>query len=420
MKALGKTIVHTIRIIGSGKVSLLANEVHKVIRHIVWCDNRSLSLKPEGRSNGNVLLSYINDPFYLAPGVALPNTHTHYWESLQIATTFLELGYCVDVVRYSNQQFTPTKDYGVVIDARTNLERLAPLLPKDCVKIMHLDTAHWLFHNAAQHRRLLDLQQRRGVALQPCKTVTPNRGIEHADCGTILGNEFTASTYGYADKPIYRLHISTPVLFPWPEEKDFDACRRQFLWFGSAGLVHKGLDLVLEAFAEMPQYRLTVCGPITGEKAFEHAYHKELYGTANIETIGWVDIGSPRFREIANRCLGIVYPSCSEGGGGGVITCMHAALIPIVSREASVDIQNDYGVLLRDCSIKEIQHSVRRLSSMPVDQLRNMSRHAWEYVRAKHTQQHFAQEYHDIVRSIISRFANGQRSTGSTLASAAV
>ena len=65
-------------------------------------DRIVISLKPEQASQGSVLLSYIIDPFLLKPGQPLPNTHTRYWESLQIARTFLELGYCVDVISWKN------------------------------------------------------------------------------------------------------------------------------------------------------------------------------------------------------------------------------------------------------------------------------------------------------------------------------
>ena len=131
----------------------------------------------------------------------------------------------------------------------------------------------------------------------------PNLAIERADCATILGNEFTISTFRYANKPIYRLPISAPVIYPWPEGKDFEACRRRFLWFGSNGFVHKGLDLVLEAFAAMPEYHLTVCGPIKEEmeKDFEKTFYRELYQTSNIRTEGWVDVVSPEFMRIANE-----------------------------------------------------------------------------------------------------------------------
>ena len=171
------------------------------------------------------------------------------------------------------------------------------------------------------------------------------------------------------------------------------------MWLGSSGCVHKGLDLVLESFVELPDCHLYICGPIEREKDFQSAYHKELYETKNIHTIGWVDVTSSEFIEIAGKCVGVVYPSCSEGGGGSVIQCMHAGLIPIVSYESSVDV-GDFGVILKDCSISEIKNSIRMISSLPAEELRRMSRMAWEFARANHTRERFAEEYQRIVKKI--------------------
>jgi glycosyltransferase involved in cell wall biosynthesis len=322
----------------------------------------------------------------------------------------MDLGYCVDVISWANSDFIPTRKYSFFIDIRMNLERMAPLLNKDCIKIMHIDTAHWLFHMTAQQRRLLALQERRGVTLSLQKTVRPNQGIEHADCAVILGNEFTISTYKFANKPIFRVPISAPVLYSSPDGKDFDACRRNFLWFGSVGLVHKGLDLVLEAFAEMPDYHLTVCGPIDKETDFKRAYYKELYETPNIHTMGWVDISSRKFTEIANSCVGIIYPSCSEGGGGSVISCMHAGLIPVISYETSVDVKPDFGVILKDCSIQGIKKSIRGLSSLSNEELRRMARRAWEFARANHTRERFTEEYRKAILKIMATFGDKELS----------
>ena len=77
------------------------------------------------------------------------------------------------------------------------------------------------------------------------------------------------------------------LFYPWPEAKDFEACRTRFLWLGSRGMVFKGLDLVLDAFVQMPEYHLTVCGPVAKEKDFEQVYYQELYHTSNIHTYGW-------------------------------------------------------------------------------------------------------------------------------------
>ena len=143
-----------------------------------------------------------------------------------------------------------------------------------------------------------------------------NEAIENADYAVTYGNQFTLDTYRYAQKPLFRIPISTCAVFPWPENKNYGASRSNFLWFGSEGLVHKGLDLALEAFAEMPEHHLYVCGPLQKEKDFIKAYYKELYETPNIHAVGWVDVDGPEFMGIVNKCLGVVYPSCSEGQRG--------------------------------------------------------------------------------------------------------
>jgi glycosyltransferase involved in cell wall biosynthesis len=363
------------------------------------------TLKPQGRSRGNVLLSYIIDPFLLAEDQPVSSAHTHDWESLQIAKTFLELGYYVDVISYKNVKFQPEKDYTIFIDARYNLERLAPLLPKACIKIMHIDSSHMVYHDAAEARRLLELQQRRGVTLRPRRWEMPNLAIEHADCATILGNEFTMSTFRYAKKPLYRIPISTPVLYPWPEGKNFDGCRRRFLWLGSGGMVHKGVDLILEAFAQMPDHHLTICGPVREEKDFESAYYKELYKMPNIHTFGWIDVTRPEFVETATNCATLIYPSCSEGQAGSVVTCLHAGLIPIVSQQSGVDV-NDFGLVLRECSIAEIKNAVRTVSELPCQELQMRARKAWEFARNHHTREKFAEAYRGAALKILAAYGS--------------
>jgi glycosyltransferase involved in cell wall biosynthesis len=362
---------------------------------------RMASIKPKHPEIGNVLLAYRVEPFLEKQSKAISNFHTHFWECKEIANTFLDMGYCVDVLQFNNDIFLPKKDYAFFIDTRSNLQRCVSFLNKDCIKIFHADTAHILFHNAAEARRLLALQQRRGVTLTPRRYEPPNKGIEHADYGTVLGNEFTMSTFRYANKPLYRVPISSIVTYSWPEDKDFDACRNHFLWFNSGGFVHKGLDLVLEAFSQMPEYHLTVCGPINKEPDFVEAFYKELYQTPNIHTVGWVDVNSRNFKDILDSCVGIVCASCSEGGGGSVINCIHAGLIPIVSYETSVDIREDYGILLKDSSVEEIQNSVREVANLPALKLQDMARRTWEFVRENHTREKFAENYRKTIQSII-------------------
>ncbi len=389
--------------------------VEKVKIRISYIKNlKVVSLKPNQPSKGNVLFSYRIEPFLLKSGQPMPHDHTWYWEVWQIAQTFLDLGYSVDVIQFYNDEFVPEKDYAFFIDVRHRMEALAPKLNKDCIKIFHVDIANMVFRNAAECSRHLELQQRRGITLRPQRYEVPNLGIEYADYGIVLGNEFTINTFKYANKPIYRVPLSNPTVYPWPEQKDFQAVRKNFFWFGSHGFVHKGLDLVLEAFAEMPDFHLTVCGPISKEPEFEQAFYKELYETPNIHTYGWIDVMSPEFIKVTNSCIGTVFVSAAEGGAGSVITCMHTGLIPIVNYETSVDVYEDFGMSLKNSSIPEIQAAVRRISNFSVEDLRSMSRKAWEHVRANHTKENFAKAHRNAIEQIIKHHAQKKQSDSTT------
>lgn len=359
------------------------------------------SLVPERVPVGNVLLAYIIEPFLVKNTDDISSAHTHDQESFLMAKVFLDMGYAVDVIDYRHGGFIPKKNYDFFVSARTNLERIGRRLNEDCVKIVHLDTAHFLFNNYASYKRSLELQRRRGVTVPSKRVVENNLAIEYADYATLLGNQFTLGTYSYANKPVFPLSGTTVEVYPWDEEKNFERCRRHFLWFGATGFVHKGLDLVLEAFVQMPEYHLTVCGPVDEEKVFVRAYFKELYETENIHTVGWVDVRGERFRRVAGECLALVYPSCAEGMSGSALTCMQAGLIPVLSRESGVDV-HDFGVLLQESSVDEIKRVVHALAESSPDELQRRATTTWEYARTHHTKETFSQEFSEVLKSIMN------------------
>jgi len=348
-------------------------------------------------------VSYLVEPCLGPPDRPLPHSHTHYWEARQIALTFAELGFDVDVIDWTNHEFVPEKPYDVVLDVRLNLERLAPLVSPDTLLIQHMETGHHLFHNAAQRQRLENLRNRRGVTIRPRRVLEENRAAETAHFGTMVGNDVTIGTYAHSGTPILAVPISTPTLFPSPENKDFARCRNRWLWFGSGGLVHKGLDLVLEAFAAMPEQHLTVCGPIHLERDFEVEFEKELFGSANITTLDWVDIAGPTFRKLSRKTLGFVYPSASEGQSGSVITCLHAGLIPITTPNSGVDTER-FGVQIDNPDVASIQRAVREVSALPEEALRRRAVAGWTYARKHHTHENFAREYRRAIEEILRRW----------------
>jgi glycosyltransferase involved in cell wall biosynthesis len=366
----------------------------------------SATVRTPGKKRGWALVSYILEPF-AEPASGVSKTHTNYIESVTIVKTLNDMGFSVDVIDYRNQNFVPKRQYDLFISARTNFAAIVNRLNSECVKIAHLDTAHFVFNNASASARLLALRERRNIAAYSMRTIEKNWAPEHADVLSVLGNEFTLGTYAYAGKPMYPIPVPTHEVYDSPEDKNFEGISKSYIWLGSGGLVHKGLDLVLEAFADMPDYKLTVCGPVDAvyERHFRKAYASELYDCPNIDTIGWTDIASEQFRDIANRSLGLIYPSASEGQSGAVVTCMQAGLVPVVSYESGVDVE-DFGLVLPACDVDTIRRTITALSAESASDLRARAVGAWNRARDRHTTDSYGIEFRAMLESVLAENAS--------------
>jgi glycosyltransferase involved in cell wall biosynthesis len=371
-----------------------------------WLLQQVVTLDAVGPPRGRALFSYRIEGFVVGPDDPVVRTHTNYWQSLEMARALTELGYTVDVIDYRNSVFLPEHEYSVFVDVRHNMERLAGRVGKDCLKIFHIDTAHLLANNAGEANRLMGLLGRRGISLPARRYEPPNRGIEFADCATGNVGAFSLDTFRYAGKEVHPLPAPVAHAFDFPKDKDWDACRKRFMWLGSGGLVHKGLDLVLEAFAEMPDCHLTVCAPIDQEPDFKKAYHKELFETPNIETAGFIEIGGPEFRRITSQCAALVYPSSSEGLSTSTVECMHAGLLPVITYETSVPV-NDFGFEIDPVTPERIREIVRSVSELSPDELRRRCGLAWRFARENHSRERFSEVYRKVLGDCMARHLNG-------------
>ncbi len=353
-------------------------------------DEKMVRLRTPQARRGRALLAYAHEP-YLRQGEAISLDHTQYWESWTLGQILLARGYDLDVISYRNTTFQPRQRYDLLLSSRVSCDRLSRRVGEACLKIVHLDTAHWADNNSASYARFLAVKQARSRVLKfnTMRQVEANYALENADCATVLGNQFTLDTYAYAGKPLYRLPISTPPVDAEPESRDFNRVGRNFLWFGSRGFVHKGLDLVLDAFRDLPDCKLYVCGPLEQEPSFVEAFHRELYATPNIVTVGWVDVQSSRFQEIVNDVAALIYPSCAEGGGASALLCMRMGIVPLLSRQASVDLDASYGMLVQQLSVAAVRDTVQAFATLPAGRQREMACAARRFVLQHHGREHF-------------------------------
>lgn len=348
--------------------------------------------------NKNCLLSYISSPFL---DKSLQETHQNIWQVTEIARIIGEYGYNVDVIDYTLEKVCLSKKYDLVFDilARDN-PVYANNLNDKAKRIIYFTGNESGFANNAELKRLLDLEKRRGVKLQPRRQAPPIvKDVENYDVAIMIGNDYNFNTYS-------KFNLKKRFLVPNTGSKfgkrfNFSEKEaRNFLFFGSAGCVHKGLDLLLEVFSEKDfPADLYVCGTFNRETDFEQEYYNELYNTPNIHAIGFTDIWSDKFTEIASKCAFAIMPSSSEGFAGAVVTTMSAGLINICSDRCGLGV--DDVIILEDCSIETIRDTVLKYSQKPVEWIKEESERVRKIAETKYSRSEFTRLMNEAISAAI-------------------
>jgi glycosyltransferase involved in cell wall biosynthesis len=351
------------------------------------------------------LVSYLAQPFHVPPESLGRASHSNAFQAVAMAQALNRLGYIVDIVDWKDRAFTPAQRYDLLLGMQDNFDRLSSLLPKETLRVYYATGAHWAFQDAAEDARVAALRARRGVHLPLPRRLPANTWIEQADAVIVIGNGFTASTY-HAHHPLV-LPIDNTIIpmAPPSEGKDLAEARRHFLLFAGTGLLHKGLDLLLEAFAGLPDLHLWVCGPLhtAEERAFIRAYRRELFELPNIHPIGWVNPHSERFRLLTSRCAFTVLASCSEGMAGGVLACMSQGLIPLVTRESGID-TDDIGLLFEQIDVHGVREALRQAANLPLSEIAERVEGTLAVAHSRYAPEAYARSIESVLRQIEERY----------------
>ena len=218
-----------------------------------------------------------------------------------------------------------------------------------------------------------------------------------------LGNNVCVESYKkyYEGKvlslgaPFYEVQNPYSIL----KNRSTDA-KKNFLWFGSIGLIHKGLDLLLDYFSVNHDLTLHICGHIKKDKEFVTTYYKELYETENIVTYDFVDIESIEFQHILESCAFTIYPSCSEGGSPSVLTAVgNGGLIPIIHEYTTISTGNEIWIETLDYS--GIKNAVDIAVNLTQEKIDNMANENLKYVLNTHSQSLYKNDLKHKILNII-------------------
>jgi hypothetical protein len=357
-----------------------------------------------GNLNKRALIVYIVRPFYMNSQELKLSAHSNHVQAIEIAKAFNRLGYVVDIVDYSDRTFTPTVSYDAFFGMGTddNYDRITSMV-NGGRKIYYGTGAYWEFENAAEEARREGLRVRRGIDLQLPERLGTNDWVQTADAVVLIGNQYVASHYRPHNPKVFPIDNSAAfTVMPDFDNKDFASARQNFLWFSSIGLLHKGLDIALETFSDLPDLHLWVCGPLhqENEQEFIEVYHRELFHTPNIHPVGWTNLYSDTFKELTDKCAFALSLTCAEGMPGGVLDCMGSGIIPVVNRESGID-TGRFGVQLDASTVPALREVLAKIANTPPDVCRRLAEETFREASTRYTLECFSQNIERILRTIL-------------------
>lgn len=360
----------------------------------------NLGLNSKNGSQKKALLSYLVSPLLPPPSKRDRSTFSNAGIAQYIPRALNELGYSVDIVNYNNKKFVPKKRYDLFIGhGGLNFETIAMNLNPQCIKIYFSTGTYWKEWNRMEKERLDALQKRRGVILPPDRIIDHDEEYANVNANGIicLGNEHAKKTYSQFPLVINLNNAVYPDSY-LPYKKNFEAGRTNFLFFNGGGNVHKGLDLLLEAFSQL-EANLYVRQDI--EPAFFKVYKRELTDYPNIHCIDYLDKPSKEFFSMMDKCNFVISPTCAEGQPGSIIECMAHGLIPILSKEGNIDTK-EFGITLPENSVEELISTIKLVSQKSPEWCRIQSDLTIEEVQNNYLPEHFLKNMKDAIRVVVN------------------
>jgi len=282
-----------------------------------------------------------------------------------------ECGYVVDIIDRRTSRAQQMR-YDLCFAHGPDMRAVIEGLPAGCFILHYASGAYW--------REFIRLSRDRYDAFAIRKGLPPFPDFVRSLSGAEEGEEFviqranasfnsgprTIATYGSLAGKMELLYLAARVETDlYPAERDFDSGRRNFIYVaGTGGNIQKGMDILLEAFARMPELNLYIYCKV--EPEVSRAYAREL-SLPNIHYIYHLSRGAgrKRVRKLLGRINFTISAPIDTGPGTAMLGSLGLGLIPVGYIDIEADDTNS--VLTDSCSIEAIMDTARQAAAKSPD-----------------------------------------------------
>ena len=320
-------------------------------------------------------------------------------EILSIVKVLTDLDYVVDVVDCNDLNILPfiaTKKYDLIFGFGEVFYQLTKNHP-DAMSVLYM-TEH--------HPDIADREEKKRIAYFYERHKKKARIVRS---GNYYKSHYFNQTYSHiitmSEVDPYLKEYKTPfAIFPTGvvnddftfQQKNHSTARKHFLWFGSFGAVHKGLDLLLDVFENRDDVVLHIAGLSEEDEKLLSPKKRP-----NIINHGYINIKSNTFLEVVKTCSFSILPSCSEACSTAITTSMLHGLIPIVIKDAGFNRLKANAIFLEDFKVPYLDEKVTEISNRSSRDLENFSKGVFNFAHENFSNTTFEMNLKKIMNTIV-------------------
>lgn len=319
----------------------------------------------------NALVYFKSDIFFSSLIIKM-NTHTNNIEIEAICETLKEMNYNVYLIdrdaKIKEIENLKEEDFEIFIsNASGNSARFHDYIIENFSikkKIFYASGPEPHFSNKLVLERHINFDKKHDCLSTRRRLVDMKKNknrLKKIDCIFYIGNDFSKSSYEKYQKPLYQILPIIDNEYLLSEQEIKNKKQTNVVYVGGTGLICKGLDIVIDAFLELPDFRLDIFGP-SDENDFWNIYKNKIK-KKNIFFHGFVSPNSSLFRNIVKKATYHVNCPAAEGMATSILLTNSYGVIPVVSHSSGIDIQNfGYEIENEKNNIIEKFNSLRSIS----------------------------------------------------------
>lgn len=352
-----------------------------------------------------VLIAYV-DYFRASRDVAGETVHTNRYELFQIINSFIRMNCVIDVCAHDNEdalEIVRDKKYDIIFGMGKVFREAIGIHP-DSFSILYLTESPYELSLQREQERIEYLYERRNIHWDLYRTGRVFEKDDEKKASAVICMSDTA----YLQHVVHAYRIYPHALYNQKFTNNFTKKKKEnFLVLGTAGFVHKGIDILVDVFIKHPDWQLYLCGHNLSALLKKLGYNTPI---ANIHDCGYVDVYEEKFLELVQKCVYILLPSCAEGMPTGILTGMRHGMIPIVTKGIGMEVLEQYCMFLEGYRVDTVEQKLIQEMEISIEQLQKKSQEIYEYANKQFTLEQFTDDLQDVLGKILEeRF--GESST---------